>query len=159
MKKLSQSNIYSASAEEIRELFGDYLEGPDPCVALALGSHPLGGAERNALEKSLESFGYGPRACTYAALSAGGAGSDDGIPLDSQALFLLIEGLDPLLIICADSAAATAVGRACRMECQQDAPARVFGRPAVMFGDLSGLLQSDEGKQRAWRLLKSLPKR
>lgn len=160
MKKLSKSNIYSSSAEEIRELFGDYLQGSDECAVLAMSARTLGPAARNAIEKSLESFGYGAGACTYATLLPVDEGAEGGdIPLDPQALMLLVEGLDPLCVICADEATAEELGHAYRTAFQLDAAERLFGRPAVVFRDLEALLGSDAGKQRAWRLFKSLPKR
>ena len=160
MTKLAQSNILSASAAEIRDLFADYLDGADACIALAVSQGPLGAGARKALDKSLESFGYGSHACMYATLLPGDASVEGGdVPLDPQALFLLVEGLDPTCVICADAAAAECIGRAYRIALDLDAPARIMGRPAVVMGNLQALLTSERGKQQAWRLLKSLPKR
>ena len=160
MTRLAQSNIFNVPAEEIRDLFADYLDGSDACAALAVSQAPLGADARDALEKSLSSFGYGPRALTYATLLPGDASVEGGdVPLDPQALFLLVEGLDPTCVICADAAAAECIGRAYRIALDLDAPARIMGRPAVVMGDLQALLTSERGKQQAWRLLKSLPKR
>ncbi len=160
MTKLPQSNIYSASAEEIGDLFGDYLEGDAARTVLTLSEQPLSEAARNALAKSFESFGYGPDACTYATLLPRDSNVEGGdVPLDAQALFLLVEGLDPVCVICADAASTTALGQAYRTSYELDSAARAFGRPAVMFRDLSALLTTDNGKQLAWHLLKSLPKR
>lgn len=160
MTKLPRSNIYSASADEIRELFGDYLEGAEACAVLALSERPLGDEARHAIERSLESFGYGAEACTYATLlPVDGEAEGGDVPLDAQALFVLVESLDPLCVICADGAAAAVLGKAYRAEYALDAAARAFGRPAVVFRDFPSLLATETGKQRAWRLLKSLPKR
>ncbi len=158
--KLSRSNILSASTDDILALFADYLTGSQPCVVLALSAQPLEDAGRNAIERSLESFGYGPSACTYAALSPADPSAEGGdVSLDAQALFLLVESIDPVCFICADAESARVLGDAYRMAFDLDAPARVFGRPAVVFRSLSTLLSTDAGKQQAWRLLKSLPKR
>ena len=81
------------------------------------------------------------------------------IPLDAQALFLLVEAVDPLMISCTDGEAAEALGAAYRADLQADSATRVFGRPAVLFSKLDSLMDSDAGKQRAWKLLKSLPRR
>lgn len=160
MTKLPRSNIFSASADELRDLFADYLEGDGACIVLALSERALGAEARNAIEKSLASFGYGSDACLYATLFPTDEEAEGGdVPLDAQALFLLMEGLDPLCVICADAAATARLGEACRTAFEADAPIRAFGRPAVAFQDLAALLATDAGKQRAWRLLKSLPKR
>lgn len=204
--KLPRSNIYSASADDVRELFEDYLDGPEACIALAMSARRLGDAARDAIEKSLAALGYGDDACTFATLVPQGAAGDAGaagagaagagsaaaasgsadagaagdaagaadagtagaggnaagagdVRLDAQALFMLVEGLDPLCVICADAAAAEALGGAYRTEFSLDAPARAFGRPAVAFREFATLIATDDGKQRAWKLLKSLPKR
>ena len=160
MTNLQQSNIYSASAEEIGGLFGDYLDGSAACPVLILSEQPLGDVARNALEKTFSSFGYGNAgACGYATLHPSNATEEWDVVLDPQALFLLMEGLDPICVVCADEASATCLGKAYRTAFEPDAPARVFGRPAVAFRDFAALLATDEGKQRAWHILKSLPKR
>jgi len=158
--KLPRSNIYSASAEEISSLFCDYLEGDASFPVLTISERPLEETARNALLKSLESFGYGPFACAFATLfpaDAEAEGSD--VPLDAQALFLLVEGLDPVCVVCADAVTADALGRAFRTHYDLDAAVRVFGRPAVAFRNLPQMLETEKGKQLAWHLLKSLPKR
>lgn len=159
MTNLVQSNIYSASAEEISGLFGDYLEGNAACPVLVVSSQPLNDAARDALAKTFASFGYGTDdVCGYATL-APAADPDAGVSLDPQALFLLVEGLDPVCVVCTDEESATRLGKAYRVEYELDAPVRVFGRPAVAFRDFAAMLADDEGKQRAWHILKSLPRR
>ena len=160
MTKLAQSNIYSVSAEEIGALFGDYLEGDATCAVLALSEKPLGDAARNAIARSLESFGYGTAACSYVTLLPADDTVEGGdIPLDAQALFLLVEGLDPICLICADGVSAACLGEAYRTKCEPDSSNRLMGRTVVAFRNLPALLTTDTGKQRAWRLMKTLPKR
>lgn len=155
-----QSNIYEAGAADIRALFADFVEGDSARIALAIGKEPLGAQARGAIGKSLEAFGYGRDACSFAALvpcDPNVEGSD--IELDPQSLFLLVEALDPLFLIAADEKTARLVAQAYRTAFDLDAPTRVFGRPTAIFEDLDALLSSEEGKQRAWRVLKSFPKR
>ena len=160
VNKLPQSNIYSASAEDIGALFRDYLEGDTPCAVLAVSERPLDEAARNAIARSLESFGYGAGACSYATLLPADDTVEGGdIPLDAQALFLLVEGLDPICLICADGVSAACLGEAYRTKCEPDSSNRLMGRTVVAFRNLSALLTTESGKQRAWHLLKTLPKR
>ena len=171
---MAAKSSYEASSKEIFTLFSDYLEGDDSRPALALSERTMQPVARNALEKSLEAFGYGPDACTFATLRAGSAslpagedvpalesspeeGSD--IPLDADALFWLVEGLDPLHVIATDNASIAALSRAYRTPYQIDSPIRVFGRPSAAFANLDELLETPEGKQRAWKVLKSLKTR
>lgn len=157
---MAQSNIYGAGAASIFELFGDYVEGDAGRVALVLASRRPCGASLIALDKSLAAFGYGTDAFSIATIEPLDTSVEGGdIALDPQALFLLVEGLDPLLLICADADAVSLACAAYRSQFEHDAPARVLGRPAVMFRDLDDLMESDAGKQKAWKLLKSLPRR
>ena len=100
---MSKSNMYSVSADEIRGLFDDYVEGSESGAVVALSGDPLPDHARDALEKSLEAFGYGREALACATLRprTGIDASDDAddARLDPQALFLLIEGLDPVCLV------------------------------------------------------------
>ena len=157
------SNIYGAGAASIAELFGDYLEGdasPENCIALSLGRQQPSDAARNAICKSLSALGYGSEAVAFASLEPRDSEIEGGdIALDERAVFMLIEGLDPLFVIIVDDAATHLVGQAYRCVFETDSAIRVFGRPSVSFKDLDVMLSTDAGKQRAWRLFKSLPKR
>ena len=115
-------------------------------------------AAQDAIEKSLSALGYGQDVCTYATLLPHDTDESE-MELDPQALFLLVEGLDPLCVIAADAAATQALGRAYRTEFTLDSPIRAFGRPAVSFHDLTSLLTTNEGKQKAWHIFKGIPKR
>ncbi|MBO4352455.1 MAG: hypothetical protein J5818_03050 [Eggerthellaceae bacterium] len=157
---MAQSNIYGAGAAGILELFGDYVDGDAGCAVLVLGSKRPSDASITALDKSLATFGYGTDAFTVATTRPLVRAMEGGdIPLDPQALFLLVEGLDPLLVICIDETTVELLSQAYRTVFKPDSAERVFGRPAVMFRDLDALMESDAGKQKAWKLLKSLPRR
>lgn len=151
---MPKSSIYGAAAAEIWELFGDYVSGDESAVALVVSSAPLGDEARIALQKSLASLGYGSQPCTFASLSSAAS----PLLLDASAIFMLVEGLDPVCIICADDAAATALEGAYRCAVPRDAFSHVFGRPAAVFQDFAAMLGSDDDKQRAWAILKRLPK-
>lgn len=154
---MASQNAYTASAGEIAELFQDYLNGDANRPALALSSTALPEGAVNALERTFESFGYESPACTYVTVSPADSDGEGGdVPLDPQALFLLVEALDPLYVVAADRAAATLLGAAFRTDYPADSPIRTFGRPAVSFADLPRMLETPEGKQKAWSLLKSL---
>lgn len=160
MKKTAQSNIYGAGAAGIFELFGDYVEGDAGRAALVIGSSRLGEAATVALDRSLDAFGYGTDAFSMATIVPLDQDAEGGdIALDSQALFLLVEGLDPLMLICADEEACVLASQAYRTQFAPDSAGRAFGRPAVMFKDLGALMETEAGKQKAWKLLKSLPRR
>ena len=79
-------------------------------------------------------------------------------PLDAHALFTLIEGLDPKCIIALDAAAARTLAEAFHVKHILNAHGRFSGRDVVAFPDFASLMNSPEEKQRAWHLLKKLPK-
>ena len=154
---MAANSTYGAAEREIRELFADYLDGGASNPGLAVGMHPLSPEVRNAISKTFEAFGYESTACTFASLTLLDANAEGGdIALDPQALFVLVEGLDPLYVIAADAASTEMLGKAYRTNYVLDTPNRVFGRPSAAFSDLQTLLQTPEGKQKAWRVLKAL---
>ena len=154
-----QSNIYEAGAADIRALFQDHVDGDSSRIALALSATSLDGAARQAIEKSLEAFGYGADSCSFAVLDPRGKDDGEGAELDPQSVFLLVEALDPALVVITDEKTGRVVAQAYRAAFDLDAPARVFGRPTCVFRDLTALLTTDNGKQTAWKVLKSFPKR
>ena len=145
---MSVNSAYGAAAREIGELFEDYLEGGPDRPALALSSESLDGNARIAIEKSLVAFGHDPESCSFARCGE----------LDPQATFLLIEGIDPLYVIATDREASALLAKAYRTDYPLDSPIRVAGRPGVAFTDLASLMTTPESKQKAWKLLKSLPR-
>ena len=148
---------YGATEREMSELFSDYLQGDSSRPALVIGQRLPSSNVRNALEKSMESFGFEPETCTYASIRPiTDSGEDNDAALDHQALFLLIEGLDPLYVIAVDSFATNLLSQAYRTQLAEDAPIRVFGRPSAAFSNLEAMLETPDGKQSAWRVLKSL---
>ncbi len=73
-------------------------------------------------------------------------------------LFAVVEGLDPLCVVAGDATGAQALANAYQQSVPLDAHCRLFGRDAVAFRSFESLLGSAESKQRAWALLKKLPR-
>ena len=61
-------------------------------------------------------------------------------------------------LVATDAAAAARLARAYRQNVPVDEACRIFCRDAVAFRDLEGMLETPEGKQRAWALFKKLPR-
>lgn len=146
-------NMYEVALDETWDLFGDHLSGARSALVCALSAEPLDERSRAALRSSADALGYGRDACTFAVLDAG-----DGSLLDERALFLLVEGLDPVCLVAADEGAASALGRAYRCTVEPAKPNRVFGRTCIAFRDFGAMLDDGQDKQVAWALLKKLPK-
>lgn len=155
---MAKTSAYGATAVEICELFGDYLQGDATCYAFVMSSSTLSELARDAIEKSMQAFGYDEGGCAFTTLTPTGADAQaDAITLDASAVFMLVEGLDPLFVIATDAQSCSALGAAYRSDVPLDSPTRLFGRPAAGFADLDQLLQTPQGKQRAWKVLKTLP--
>lgn len=134
--------------DETWELFGPYMSGSHAGLCCVISSEPLSEAAVKALDSSLTALGYGREACTYVI-------SGD---LDQQALFVLVEGLDPICIIAADGKSAALLGQAYHLAVPSGKATRLLGRTTVSFLDFESLLETPQDKQIAWALLKKLPK-
>lgn len=147
------TNMYEVALDETWDLFGDFLGGARTAPVCVLSGTGLGQTARTALNSSMNALGYGQEACTFVALSIG-----EGDVLDRQALFLLVEGLDPLCLVAEDATAARALAETYRCEVSTGKAQHVFGRPCVAFGSFEEMLRDDHDKQLAWALLKKLPR-
>ncbi len=156
MKITLNGNIYEVSLQQTHDLFAPYISGADYGLVVAIGQTWPHEASHTAIENSLRALGYGTKACTYIAIAP--PNSDGTSPLDAQALYTLIEGLDPVCIIVLDEPSAQLVSTAYRHPLRTNTPVRLLGRDVVVFGDLEELISTPEGKQQAWALLKTLPK-
>lgn len=148
--------MYEVALDEAWELFGAHLDGSRAGLVCVMSDRALNERSRAALESAVNSLGYGPAACAFVSLHADEG--DDHATLDDQALFLLIEGLDPLCLVAADQASAQALSRAFRCDVPLGKPGRVFGRSVVAFRSFDAMLDDGQDKQIAWALLKKLPR-
>ena len=144
-------NIYEVSLQQTFDLFADFIKGAQGGLVVAVGSTWPDDASHTAVENSLRALGYGSDTCTYVA-------TDTPLTLDATALFTLIEGLDPLCIIVLDRKAADLLALAYRTELHVHTALRIFGRTVIAFDNFAAMMTTAEDKQRAWALLKKLPK-
>ncbi|WP_282209631.1 hypothetical protein [Parvibacter caecicola] len=89
-------------------------------------------------------------------VAAAEAGSADVAPLTELQLRTIVEGLDPVALVVADAAAAALLAEAYRRPLFCDHPNRLSARSVAAFSNFAALLETPEGKQRAWSLLKEL---
>lgn len=110
------SNIYSYSADLTADAFAPYVDipsgEPGQVMACIVSGEALSDAAASALISAVSALGYGTRTCAFVAISA-----VEGLPpLDARALFTLVEGLDPLLIVGADAESVRLLSQAYRTE-------------------------------------------
>lgn len=175
MKKTANGNMYTVTLDNTWDSFEQNLEGARSGVFLVAYTNPLSETVMQAFQATAKSLGYGEPGATFAslriepaaqlnealeAMAILGEASEDSTPemlLDSVAIFSLVEGLDPLVIIAADSKAASLLGAAYKQDVVLERASQLFGRPLVAFADFATHLENPDAKQRAWRLLKTLP--
>ncbi len=142
------SNKYEVAVDETWDLFADHLIGARAGLVLCVGAEELGDKARGALESSAKALGYGEGSCTFAAVEG----------LEEHALFVLVEGIDPVCVVATDGKGSALLGQAYRLSVPAGKPSRLLGRTCVAFLDFEEMLESDDDKQIAWALLKKLPK-
>ncbi len=141
-------NKYEVTLDETWELFGQFLSGARAGEICVVGTKKPSDAAREALESSAKALGYGAEACTYVATEG----------LEENALFALIEGVDPFYLIATDQGAASMLASAYRESAAPDGECRLLGRTCIMFSDFESMLETPDKKQVAWALLKKIPK-
>ncbi len=144
----AKCNMYEVGETRIRELYADSVRATGNELLLAISRHALEPNAVDALEKTANFLGYGTHACAYAVIDT----------YDTADLLNVIEGLDPLALIVTDTYSASLLSSAYRCDVENDAVDRILGRIVVAFRDFGLMLDSSEKKQRAWFLLKKLPK-
>lgn len=143
------------SAQEAWERYPSHLSGLLSGPVCVVSNKGMPAAAVEALEASASALEYGKRPITYVTLCAQGNG-DEKPALSGKQLFGIIEAIDPLVLIAADSQSIAALSHAYRAEFTPNAPARLLGRTAVGFVDFAGMLGSPDAKQKAWAHLKRL---
>ena len=148
MKNNQESNMLFATAEATLREFAECVEGGPNASLLVLSTEALPEEAREALAASAERLGYGRENVAW--------GVVDSAKLSEGQLRTLIEGLDPVALVAADSAAAAQLAEAYRQPVFCDAPSRVACRTVVSFANFPALMETPETKQKAWALLKEL---
>ena len=141
-------NKYEVTLDETWDLFGQFLSGARAGDICIVSTATLSNAARAALESSAKALEYGDGACTYVATQE----------LEGNALFALIEGIDPFHLIATDEASANMLGQAYRKEVPLDNDTRLSGRTCIALSDFEAMLETPERKQVAWALLKRIEK-
>lgn len=153
MKISAKSNIYEVTAESIFEAYAPFVQRPasgQGCLTVAVSNEPLSDVARNALEKSFQSLGCGARTCAFATRYA------EGMEMGGQELLSIVEGLDPLCLVVADTACIDVLSQGYRAAIEPDAVGKLLGRPTAAFANFEAMMQTPPEKQRAWALLKKL---
>ncbi len=171
MEKPSPSLYERVAQQHVSRFTGAYA-GSVNAAALVVSSREPSDAAKTALVASFRTLGYSSPSigwvrCAAAAPAATPASPGDETqtePADCPAqakngdLFTLIEAICPLCVVSLDRQAATALSHDFNAPLPLEARTLLMGHACICFQDFDSLLSSDEGKQKAWALLKTLPK-
>lgn len=78
--------------------------------------------------------------------------------LEARSLFRIVEGIDPLCVVATDAAATSILSSAYRQQVPLEAHCRLLGRDAIAFELFEDMMREPASKQKAWALLKKLPR-
>lgn len=140
-------NKYEISINKTWDKFAEHLSGARDGLFCVLSEAELSEGVHNALLSTAKSLGY-EQSVTFLTLKNP----------DSNKAFELVEGLDPLCIVASNAQSAKTLAAAYRTEANLNAVCRLFGRTCVLFENFESMLNTADSKQRAWALLKQLPK-
>lgn len=146
--------MYARTAETTWQRFESRLSGSPQALLCVASGKALGEGAQRALLSSAERLGYGG-AVTFAVL---GSVAPDAPPLGEEETFALIEGLDPVTLVAADAEAARDLSAAFRANVAPLRISRIAGRSCAAFRSFEEMLEAPEAKQKAWALLKQLPR-
>ena len=150
--------MFSVARESVLDKYAPFLQASSTtCSYLfaVVSGESLSETARAAFSSSAEALGYGKAGCFFITLNGQRS-------LEPKEAFELIEGIDPLVMVVADKAAANVLSLAYRTA---EGPRvieplkvqAILGRDSVVFDSFEGMLGTAAAKQRAWALLKKLP--
>lgn len=142
------TGIYDYSRRLVTERYEGRIHGAREALILGLSCERLPEDVEEALRKSVHSLGWGDDSASFALVEG----------LSPNEAFELIEGLDPVAIVIADEGAARIFFAAYRIG-ETSAPAfRVLGREIRLVPEFAKLINTLNGKQKIWSVLKTLPR-
>ncbi len=80
------------------------------------------------------------------------------VPAPEGDLFTLIEAICPVAVVALDRDAALELSRSFNTPLSLGVETQLLGHACVCFEDFAAMLQDADAKQKAWRLLKTLPR-
>lgn len=147
----ASENMYAYSRQCMLRSFHAHLTGASSCLFCVVSTGKLSEDATYALVKSAESLGYSSDGATFITVDAQES-------LSASELFRLIEGIDPLCIVVADTPSLHLFEQAYRETLPSQPGTRVFGREVRLLPTLDELVKTPEGKRQAWAALKTLPR-
>ena len=146
-----QDPTFNVARQQVLERYAAALANPGEALFCVVAASSCPADCLQALAKTADALGYGAGNVVRVTVDAPSAA------LDPSSLFELVEGLDPLCACVVGQEALDMFVQAYRIQPQPFARTTALGRPVCLLADMAGLMGSEDGRQKAWALLKSLP--
>lgn len=152
-------SMFDPIANDLSERFGTHITGNASGFFCVISASSLTDEEQVALSGSANALGFGgvrkfgdqTDNFTHVTFCAA-----DGTRLSPQDLILIVETIDPLVVVVTSKEAGKAIADAYHQQVALDSVQALLGRPMLCFDNLASMLISTDGKQHAWKLLKAL---
>lgn len=181
-----QPSVYESIRHVHVVAFPGEFAGSEDAAWCVVSASPLADAARAALIASAKTLGYRELQLAFLALASvstaetmsdsDGADNQNGsvttgaadVDADSTSnttssntkpaqLLDVLEALDPLCVVLTDHESVAAASRGYNRPLSLETKEQLLGRPCRCFEDFAELLTTEEGKRRAWSVLKTLP--
>ena len=131
--------------------FAAYLSGSEQALFLVVHDQELSEHARSAITSAAQAREWGSSDIAWLQV-------DRAQPaLGPEQLISAIEGLDPLCAVVAGHGSLSLFAKAYRIERPEQGFAHILGRPTCLLPNIEALLGTNEGKQKAWSIMKALP--
>ena len=146
-----QDSTFQVARQQMVEQYAAAVSNPGSALFCAVLDSSCSESCLQAIDKTADAMGYGAGNVVRVTIDA------PERPLDPPSLFELVEGLDPVCCCAVGKAAVDMLTAAYRIPVQACARTTALGRPVCLLAEMPTMLLSEEGRQKAWSLLKSLP--
>ena len=153
MNSTIKSNIFEESLQPIRRKYATHLQGGLSPFVVVCSSRPLSEKAAAAIKASFESFGYKEDWAAYVSVA-----SEEGNILSSEDLFTIVEALDPKCVLVTDVSAAKVLSLGYKASIKVNDVCDVLGLEVFVLEDFGKALESSADKQKAWAILKKMPR-
>lgn len=144
----SQDSVFGRIRHDALAPFLDIIHGSENSLFCIVSSASLEENTQNALIASAQRLGYSAKQLAFIVLNKQTTPND---------LLRIVEAIDPLCVVITDLVAAKTASAAFNVPLALETREFLLGRGCCCFESFESMLESEEGKQKAWACLKTLP--
>lgn len=144
----SQDSVFGRIRHDALAPFSETIHGSENSLFCIVSSTSLEESAQNALIASAQRLGYSAKQLAFIVLNKQTTAND---------LLRIVEAIDPLCVVITDLVAAKTASAAFNVPLALETREFLLGRGCCCFESFESMLESEEGKQKAWACLKTLP--